>query len=96
MTLPKWIKCKMCGDKFPNPLRQGAKIATSTCQSCRHSMFSQKTLRKIEREKKKTGNVGIGTTSPATKLRPTTVKEKSAPRANNNITLSHYTKTRDK
>ena len=52
MIIPKTINCRICSKKFDNPVRHGSKIATNTCSECRHAMFSQKTLRRIDREKK--------------------------------------------
>jgi len=52
MKVPKKIPCRLCGKKFPNPICKGAQVVMNTCEACRHAMFSQKTLRRIDREQK--------------------------------------------
>jgi hypothetical protein len=56
MRVPKKIQCRICGDKFLNPLSKGAKVVMNTCEACRLAMFSKKALRRIERDKKKVIN----------------------------------------
>ena len=48
--IPKFIKCKLCGEKFANPIKKGYGVVINTCDVCRRGMFSAKGLRKMEKQ----------------------------------------------
>ena len=50
MRPPKMVKCKICGQRFRNPLTLGSSIVIVTCDDCRRAMFSPATLRKMEQD----------------------------------------------
>ncbi len=101
MKIPKKIQCRMCGSKFLNPLSNGAKVVMNTCDSCRHSMFSQKTLRRIDREKKQAEKQEVyNTTVKETKKKQPKVNKneepmKSREQPNGYTTLYSFSKARE-
>ena len=101
MTIPKKIQCRMCGSKFLNPLSNGAKVVMNTCDSCRHSMFSQKTLRRIDREKKEAERQEVyNTTIKETKKKQPKVNKNEKPmesreQPNGYTTLYSFSKARE-
>mgnify|MGYP003122839849 CR=1 FL=1 len=101
MRVPKIIKCRLCGSKFDNPIHHGSQIATNTCSPCRHAMFSQKTLRRLDREKKNTIKQEIyNTTVKETKQTQPKVnkneqQEQSSEQAKGYTTLYSFSQTRD-
>ena len=100
-TVPKTIKCRICGKKFDNPVRSGSKIATNTCSECRHAMFSQKTLRRIDREKKEAERQEVyNTTVKETKKKQPKVNKNEEPmgsreQPNGYTTLYSFSKARE-
>jgi hypothetical protein len=51
-NLPSKIKCRICENKFDNPMIQGSSIVTVVCSECRFNMLTEKTKRKMIKEKK--------------------------------------------
>ncbi len=51
-NLPAKINCRICKIKFSNPMLQGSSIVTVVCSECRFSMLTEKTKRKMIKEKK--------------------------------------------
>ena len=101
MRIPKKIQCRICGSKFLNPLSNGAKVVMNTCDSCRHSMFSQKTLRRIDREKKEAERQEVyNTTVKETKKKQPKVNKNEEPmesreQPNGYTTLYSFSKARE-
>lgn len=75
MLAPKSIKCKMCNTRFPNPVRKKSSIVIVTCEPCRQSMFSAKTIRRQKRQAAAHKKKPVKTATQAPKTRKVKVKE---------------------
>tara|TARA_A100001201_G_scaffold105552_1_gene90324 strand:- start:2353 stop:2634 length:282 start_codon:yes stop_codon:yes gene_type:complete len=58
MRFPRMVKCKLCGKKEKNQLRQ-SNIVLVTCSACRRAMFSAKTLRAQARKAKEVEKITV-------------------------------------
>tara|TARA_R100000458_G_C8221717_1_gene205867 strand:- start:292 stop:573 length:282 start_codon:yes stop_codon:yes gene_type:complete len=56
-TIPKFIDCKLCGERFANPIKKGYGVVIKTCDDCRRGMFSAKGLRKMERQQQEMNKI---------------------------------------
>lgn len=41
-SVPRKIKCRLCGASFTNPIHQGSSIASVVCGGCRNEMLSRR------------------------------------------------------
>lgn len=97
MLAPKSIKCKMCNNRFSNPVRKKSSIVIVTCDPCRQSMFSAKTIRRQKRQAAAQKKKPVEATKQAPKTRKVKVKEstpketvKKTPQRKAKITLNSF------
>lgn len=45
LKIPRKVECRICKNKFKNPLLEGSSIVIKTCPECRDSMKRKKTRR---------------------------------------------------
>ncbi len=87
----------MCNTRFPNPIRKKSGIVIVTCDPCRQSMFSAKTIRRQKRQAAAQKKKPVKTTKQAPKTRKVKVKEskpketvKKNPQRKAKITLDSF------
>lgn len=58
-TVPRRIKCRLCGATFTNPIHQGSSIASVVCGDCKDEMLSKRKtkVKKTKRQPKKTSKI---------------------------------------